>query len=51
MEREKAPSFEAAAVTLMGSLNLEGIASKAEAGSIPTAENKDVMHIMVGEKP
>jgi hypothetical protein len=51
MERDKAPAFEAAAVMLMGSLNLEGIESKAEAGSIPMAENKDVMHIMVGKKP
>jgi hypothetical protein len=51
MERDKAQAFEAAAVMLMGSLNLEGIASKAEAGSIAAAENKDVMHIMVGKKP
>jgi hypothetical protein len=51
MERDKASAFEAAAVILMGSLNLEGIQSKAEAGSIEMAENKDVMHIMVGKKP
>ena len=51
MERDKAPAFEAAAVMLMGSLNLEGIESKAEAGSVQMAENKDVLHIMVGKKP
>lgn len=51
MEREKVAEFEAPAVILMGTLNLEGIESKAEAGQIPHAQNKDVLHIMVGKKP
>ena len=51
MEKDKASAFEVAAVILMGSLNIEGIESKAEAGAVTVAENKDVMHIMVGKKP
>jgi hypothetical protein len=51
IEQDKAQEFEAPAVMLAGSLNLEGIASKAEAGQVRTADNKDVIHVMVGRKP
>lgn len=51
IEKNKIEPFEAAAVTLAGSLSLEGIIAKAEAGEVPSADNKDVMHIMVGRKP
>ena len=49
--RLPAREFEAAAVILMGSLKIEGIEAKAEAGLIPHADNKDVMHIIIGKKP